>query len=674
MVAEVKRTFDILNRYIELFPRKDALGGKKGNEWYTFSTEEYIEKSHQFAMGLMALGLKKDDKVATVTANRPEWNFVDMGMAMTGVVHVPIYPTISEEEYRYILEHAETKILIVGDKKLYEKLRPVVDELKGIQDVYTFEQLDGAKCYEEILKLGESKKKELAEELQQIKDSITPDDLATIIYTSGTTGVPKGVMLSHENLVSNFVAHSHMHNLGMGQDHRVISFLPLCHVYERSVNYHFQYKGMGVYYVGNLGQIVSAIKEIKPHMFNSVPRLLERVYDGFVSKGKELSGLKKVIYFWALKLTRRFEYNKKYNIFLKLRIKIADKLIYSKWREALGGNITYIVSGGAALQPNIARVLGMAGMMNLEGYGLTETSPVIAVNNPAQNELKIGTVGPVLYNVQVKIADDGEILCKGPSIMKGYYKAPELTAEVIDEDGWFHTGDIGVLEEGKYLKITDRKKEMFKLSGGKYIAPQMIENKLKASFFIEQAMVIGAGEKFASALISPTFEYLHDWCSKSKIHYRDNEELIEKEEVVAQIQKEVMAINKTLGEHEEIKRFRLVSEEWTPQTGELSPTLGGGKLKRNYVAEKYKDIIDEIYSVSRTNKTGGNGMIHLRLPNLHNLPKVNLNLRFDISGFIKRLKFLACYTSLSKGMSSSDSEKDDIPLLWINLKSRWNTF
>ena len=627
MPIEVKRTFDILDRYMELFPKEDALGGKKGNDWYTYSTSEYYEKSHQFAMGILALGLQKDDKVATVTTNRPEWNIVDMGLAMTGVVHVPIYPTIGEEEYRYILEHAETKLLIVGDRKLYEKLKPIADEIPGIREIYTYEEVDGAKNYEEILKLGELNKENLAEKLQQIKGSIVPDDLATIIYTSGTTGIPKGVMLTHENLVSNFVAHSHMHNLG--KDHRVISFLPLCHVYERSVNYHFQYKGMGVYYVGNLGQIVSAIKEIKPHMFNSVPRLLERVHDGFVSKGKELSGLKRVIYFWAMRLTRHFEYNKKYNLFMRFRIKMADKLIYSKWREALGGNITYIVSGGAALQPNITRVLGMAGMMNLEGYGLTETSPVIAVNNPAKGEMKIGTVGPVLDNVQVKIADDGEILCKGPSVMKGYYKAPDLTAEVIDEYGWFHTGDIGILEEGKYLKITDRKKEMFKLSAGKYIAPQMIENKLKSSFFIEQAMVVGAGEKFASALISPNFEYLHDWCSQLKIHYRDNEELIEKEEVVSQMQKEVAIINKTLGEHEEIKRFRLVCEEWTPQTGELSPTL---KLKRNYVADKYKDIIDEIYSVSHNNKPGGNGF-NIRLP------RVNLNLRFDFSGFIKRLKF-----------------------------------
>ncbi len=622
MSKDVKRTFDILERYLSEFPRKDALGGKTNGNWYTYSTAEYVEKSHQFAMGMLALGLKRGDKVATVTTNRPEWNFADMGLAMAGLVHVPIYPTISDEEYRYILEHAEVRYLIVGDKKLYEKLKPIADELDTIDEIYGFEEINGCTYYEEILKLGKKRSSELAPKLEEIKASILPDEVATLIYTSGTTGVPKGVMLTHENLVSNFVAHAKMHHLG--KDHHVISFLPLCHVYERSVNYHFQYKGMGIYYVGNLGQIVSAIREIKPHMFNSVPRLLERVYDGFVSKGKELTGIKKSIYFWALSLTRHFEYNKKYNLFLKLRIKIADKLVYSKWREALGNNIIYVVSGGAALQPRIARVLGMAGMYTLEGYGLTETSPVIAVSNPDTGEMKIGTVGPVLEGVEVKIAEDGEILCKGPSVMKGYYKAPELTAEVIDEDGWFHTGDIGLLDEGKYLKITDRKKEMFKMSGGKYIAPQMIENKLKESFFIEQAMVVGENEKFASALISPNFEYLHDWCSQHKIHFRDNEELVQIKEVVAQYLKEVELINKTLGQHEEIKRFRLVCEEWSSQSGELSPTL---KLKRNFIAKKYKHIIDDIYAVSKSNNGNGNG---LRLP--------RVSLRFDMNELLRKLK------------------------------------
>ena len=591
MTVEVTRTFDILERYIHEFPREDALGGKNEGEWYTYSTEDYYKKSHQFALGLLALGFKKGDKIATVTSNRPEWNFADMGMTMTGVVHVPMYPNIGDEEYKYILEHSEAQMLIVGNNRLHKKLKPIVKELPDLKLVFSFEKLEGVKNFEEILELGESKRLDFEAELDKLKNSILPEDFATLIYTSGTTGVPKGVMLSQNNLVSNFVTHSRMHHLG--KEHRVISFLPLCHVYERSVNYHFQYKGMGVYYVGNLNQIVTAIKEIKPHMFNSVPRLLEKVYDGFVAKGKELSGIKKLLYFWALRLTRHFEYNKKYGPLLKLKIKIADKLIYSKWREALGGNIVYIVSGGAALQPRIARVLGMAGMYNLEGYGLTETSPVIAVNNPAKGEMKIGTVGPVLEGFEVKIAKDGEILCKGPGVMMGYYKSPEMTAEVIDKNGWFHTGDIGVLEEGKYLKITDRKKEIFKLSGGKYIAPQMIENKLKTSNLIEQVMVIGENQKYASALVSPNFPLLHDWCAEHKIHFENNKELIKIPEVVAQIRKEVDEINKTLGNHEQINRIRLVCDEWTPATGELSPTL---KLRRNAVAVKYQQLINEIYA------------------------------------------------------------------------------
>ncbi|MDD4107926.1 MAG: long-chain fatty acid--CoA ligase [Prolixibacteraceae bacterium] len=594
MAVKVTRTFDILDRYLDEFPHKDALGGKKDGEWYTYQIEEYYKKSHQFALGLLALGLQKGNRVATITNNRPEWNFADMGMSMTGVVHVPVYPNISEDEYRYILEHSECKLLIAGDSKIYKNLSPVVESIAALDVIYTFDEVEGAVHFEKILEAGEANRKKFEKRLKELKDSIKPEDLATLIYTSGTTGVPKGVMLSHFNLVSNFVAHSGMHTLG--KDHRVISFLPLCHVYERSVNYHFQYKGMTVYYVGNLGQIMTALKEIKPHMFNAVPRLLEKVYDGFLAKGKELSGIKKLIYFWALRLTRYFEYNKKYNPVLKLKIKIADKLIYSKWRAALGGNIVYIVSGGASLQPEIARTLGMSGMYNLEGYGLTETSPVIAVNNPLTGEMKIGTVGPVLEGFKVKIAEDGEILCKGSGLMMGYYKEPEMTAEVIDKEGWFHTGDIGVMEDGKYLKITDRKKEIFKLSGGKYVAPQPIENRLKTSDLIEQVMVIGINEKFASALIVPNFPLLHEWCSHQKILFENNEELIKIPEVIEQIRSEVDIINQSLSSHERISRIRLVGDEWSPATGELSPTL---KLRRAVIAAKYQDIIDEIYAMKK---------------------------------------------------------------------------
>ena len=358
-----------------------------------------------------------------------------MGMAMAGIIHVPIYPTLGDDEYKYILKHAEVKIILAGDKKLFQSMCSLASMSDGVDAVYTFEEVGGAKNFQQILDLGEEKKDEFADQLEAVKKDIKPEDLATIIYTSGTTGVPKGVMLSHKNLVSNFTEHAKLHDLGI--EHKALSFLPLCHVYERSVNYHFQYRGMGVYYVGNLSQIVSSIKEVKPHMFNSVPRLLEKVYDGFVAKGKELTGIKKKLYFWALNLTHHFEYNKKFGPLMRLKISVADKLIYSKWREALGGNITYIVSGGAALQPRIGRVFGMAKLTTLEGYGLTETSPVIAVNNPTTKEMMVGTVGPILEGYDVKFASDGEILCKGPGIMKGYYKAPELTDEVIDKTGGF---------------------------------------------------------------------------------------------------------------------------------------------------------------------------------------------------------------------------------------------
>ncbi|WP_319500912.1 long-chain fatty acid--CoA ligase [uncultured Draconibacterium sp.] len=592
MGQTVTRTFDILERILKEFPREDAIAGKKDGKWYSYSSEEYYKKSHQFAMGLMAMGLKRGDKVATVTTNRAEWNIADMGLAMGGFIHVPIYPTLGDDEYKYILKHAEVKIILAGDKKLFQSMCPLANMIDGVDAVYTFEDVEGAKNYQQILDLGEANKDEFAAQLEETKKDIKPEELATIIYTSGTTGVPKGVMLSHNNLVSNFVEHSKLHSLGI--EHKALSFLPLCHVYERSVNYHFQYRGMGVYYVGNLSQIVSSIKEVKPHMFNSVPRLLEKVYDGFVAKGKELSGIKRKLYFWALNLTRHFEYNKNYGPLMRLKISVADKLIYSKWREALGGNITYVVSGGAALQPRIARLFGMAKLTTLEGYGLTETSPVIAVNNPTTMEMMVGTVGPILKGYDVKFAPDGEILCKGPGIMMGYYKAPELTDEVIDENGWFHTGDIGVLVDDKYLKITDRKKEIFKLSGGKYIAPQMIENKLKTSELIEQVMVIGANEKFASAIISPCFPILHDWAGEHKLHYENNEELIQLPAVIQKLQKEVAKINKTLGSHEQISRIRLVCEEWTPTSGELSPTL---KLRRNAVAVKYQHLIDDIYAV-----------------------------------------------------------------------------
>ena len=590
----VKRTFDILEHCLENSSRPDAVCGKYGNQWVPFSTEEFARKSELLALGLLALGIKKGDRVATVSGNRPEWSFVDMALAMSGAVHVPVYPTISEEEYRYIFSHAETRFIFVSDDKLYKKLGPMVGQIASLEQVFTFNVVTGAKNIESLYKLGADHEPELSPILQDLKRTIGEEEMVTMIYTSGTTGIPKGVMLSHRNLVSNFTTHAK--NFDLGAAHKAISFLPLCHIFERIVNYNFLYKGIGVYYVETLAQIMPAIKEVQPHIFCGVPRLLERVYNSILTKGKQLKGIKKLLFFWAVDLGRIYEHNMKMSPWYRLKLSIADKLIYSKWRQGLGGNLQIVVSGGAALQPRIARVFSAAKIYVLEGYGLTETSPVVAVGNLITHELKVGTNGPVLPGVEVKIADDGEILTKGPNLMIGYYRQPELTAEVIDTDGWFHTGDIGILDEGKYLKITDRKKEIFKLTGGKYIAPQMIENKLKESMFVDQVIVIGDHEKFASALISPNFEYLHDWCSSNQILFKDNVEAIANPKVMAQFLREVKEINKTLGQHEEIKRFRLIADSWSPQTGELSQTL---KLKRKVIEAKYKTLIEEIFAPSR---------------------------------------------------------------------------
>lgn len=591
---QVTRTFDILERLRENFMCEDALAVKRNKKWDIFSTQDYLDNAYDFAYGLMALGYKKGEKIGTVSNNRPEWNFVDMGMAMVGIVHVPIYPTISDSEYEYILAHSEVKTLIISDKLLHKRLVPLAAKVDTIENIYVFDDdIEGAKSWTEIRDLGTKNRDKYKEELDVVKASIKPEDMVTIIYTSGTTGNSKGVMLSHGNLVSNVIESTVIQPLEFGD--KALSFLPLCHVYERMLNMNFQYKGIRVYYAENMATIVDNLKEIKPEGFSSVPRLLERVFDKIMAKGKDLEGIKKKIFFWAVELGLRYELNNANGWMYAQKLKLARKLIFSKWQEALGGNVKIIISGGAALQERLARVFHAAGINVIEGYGLTETSPVIAVNHFEYPNVKFGTVGPVLNGVEVKIADDGEILAKGPNIMLGYYKAPDLTAEVIDKDGWFHTGDIGIFVDNKYLKITDRKKEIFKLSSGKYVAPQAIENKCKESMFIENVMVIGENKKFASALISPEFNHLHFWATKHKLHYRDNEELVRFPEVVKRFQKEINEINKQLSETERIKRFRLVCSEWTPNTGELSPTL---KLKRKFLYEKYDHIVKEIFQSS----------------------------------------------------------------------------
>jgi len=587
---EVTRIFDLLERYKELYHKEDVLACKENGKWIKYSYQDYIDYSNYFAYGLLSMGFKRGDKIATVTNNRPEWNFADMGMMQTGVVHVPIYPTISLNEYEHILIHSDVQAIIISDKQLYGKLKELIASIKRIKKIFTFNEVEGVENWKKFIEAGKLNEEKFRDELKQIKKDIDPNEVATLIYTSGTTGSSKGVMLSHRNIVSNFIATAKIQPLD--HNHKVLSFLPLCHIYERMVNYKFQYKGISIYYAESFGTIASNLKEIKADGFNTVPRLLERVFDKIVAKGKDLQGAKKRIFFWALNLGLRYELNGANGVFYEAQRKIADKLVFSKWREALGGQVKIIVSGGSALQPRLARVFWAAGMRVIEGYGLTETSPVIAVNHAKWPNIKFGTVGPLLENIEVKFADDGEILARGPNLMLGYYKDLDYTKQVVDKDGWFHTGDVGKLVDEKFLKITDRKKEIFKLSSGKYVAPQMIENNFKESIFIEQIMVVGENEKFASALISPNLDYLHSWAALHKIHFRENKELVSTKEVMDRYQKEVDVINKNLGEHEKIKRFRIVCEEWSPQSGELSPTL---KLKRAIIYKKYDHILREIY-------------------------------------------------------------------------------
>lgn len=589
---EVKRIFDLLEFARQKFPDKTILAHKRKGKWETFNIEEYIKWSNWVSLGLMAKGVVKGDIIATVTNNRAEWNFLDMGISQVGAIHLAIYPTIGVEEYQYILQHAEPKIVFVSDKALYAKIKKVADEIPSIQLVYCINEVEDAPNWTEVTTLGEQNIENLLE-LEKIKDSVLPDDIASITYTSGTTGIPKGVMISHDNYLSNAISTSKVHFAG--SDCRSLSFLPLSHVYERTFSYHCQYKGIAVYYAESLATIVENLNEVKPQLFSSVPRVLEVIFTRIIGKGKDLPLFKKIIFFWAVRLGYRFNDNLKNSFWYNQKLKLARKLVFEQWKKGLGGNIQVVIAGGAALQTKMARVFWAAGINVLEGYGLTETSPVIASGNLVRDEVKLGTVGVVLEGVEVKIADDGEVLCKGPNVMKGYYKQPEQTAEVIDSEGWFHTGDIGVFEDGKYLRITDRKKEIFKLNNGKYIAPQSLENKLKESFFIEQVMVIGENEKFASAIISPNFSFLHNWCAIHKVNYRDNKELITLKPVLARFQREVNEINKTVGAAEQVKRFRLVTEEWTPFSGELSPTL---KLKRRVIIERYKDLVDQIYGDS----------------------------------------------------------------------------
>ena len=585
---EVTRVFDLLPYQLETFPKEDALASKVKGNWVKYSTADVIKEVNQLSLGFLKLGIGKDDKVALISHNRPEWVFTDFALQQLGAVSVPIYPTLTAEDIRFIFSDSEVKLVLVSDKDLYQKAKEASAGIAAVKDIYTFSQVEGAKNWEELKAMGEEADMPL---LKEAKSKIKGEDLLTLIYTSGTTGTPKGVMLTHNNLISNYKGCIPL--MPVNHNDRALSFLPLCHVYERMMLFLYTATGVSIYYAESMDTIADNLKEIKPHMFTTVPRLLEKVYERIVAKGSELEGVKKKLFFWSLKLGNQYDIQGHNSLWFKIQLALANVLIFNKWREALGGNIKAVVSGSAALQPRLAHVFWAARIKVMEGYGLTETSPVICVNRCEAKENRIGTVGPVIPGgVEVKIAADGEILSRGPHIMKGYYKRPDLTAEAIDSEGWFHTGDIGEFIEGKYLKITDRKKEMFKTSGGKYIAPQLVENKFKECNLIEQIMVVGDGQKFPGALIVPNFQNLKSWCQKSSIQYSTDEAMICSKEVKDKFQSEIDKLNESFAQYEKIKKFELLPRLWTIDAGELTPTL---KVKRKIVTAKYKNLIDKIY-------------------------------------------------------------------------------
>lgn len=579
---ELSRLFDLIPYQISTYNKEVAFAQKVNGTWKTYSSKDLKRIVDNLSLGLLALKITSGDKVAIISDNRPEWNFVDFALQQIGAVSVPMYPTITSEDYAYIFNHAEVKMIFVGDQVIYSKAEEVSGECK----IYSFDHLDGVENWASLMEIGESG--DLAQ-LEEAKSRVKNEDLFTIIYTSGTTGRPKGVMLTHSNVLSNLqsVADRMVPPAGVS---KVLSFLPLCHIYERTGSFCFIYLGFSVYYAESMEKIGENLKEVQPHVFNTVPRLLEKVYDKIVAKGYELIGTKKKLFFWALNLGLKYDPAKDMGAWYNFQLKIANKLIFSKWREALGGNIMQINSGASALQPRLARVFWAAGIRVCEGYGLTETSPVVSASVGTRDGIRIGYVGKIVKDVQVKIAQDGEILVKGPNVMQGYYKQPEMTAEVL-KNGWFHTGDIGELD-GEYLKITDRKKEMFKTSGGKYIAPQVMENKFKESLLIEQLMVIGEDKNYPAALIVPSFDGLREYCRRKDIPYSTDSSMILKPEILEKYQSEIDNLNKYFAKWEQIKRFKLLDKPWGIESGELTPTM---KLKRKVIFQKYSAEIEGIY-------------------------------------------------------------------------------
>ncbi len=587
---QIKRLFDFPYYQLEKFPRPDALVTKKNGQWQKTSTQSFIDQACEISRGLMKLGIKKDDKIAVISSNnRTEWNIMDIGIMQTGAQNVPIYPTISEDDYAYVMNHSESKYVFVSDQEVYDKVMSIKSQVESLIEVYSFDDLKGCASWEEVKKMGQGD--EFQEQLDTAMNSIGEDDLATLIYTSGTTGKPKGVMLSHKNIASNAI-HSETRLPIEHGGGKSLSFLPVCHIYERMLQYLYIYTGTGIYFAESLETISENLKEVKPEVMSAVPRLLEKVYDKIIAKGADLTGVKKKLFFWAVELGLEWEPYNKNGWWYEKKLGIARKIIFSKWQEALGGNLKAIASGSAALQPRLARVFNAAGVPVMEGYGLTETSPVISVNDMRNKGFKIGSVGKPLPETDVRIAEDGEIIINGPQRMIGYYKDPVKTAEAIDEKGYFHTGDIGEIDSEGFLRITDRKKEMFKTSGGKYVAPQIIENTMKQSRFIEQIMVIGEGEKMPAALIQPNFEFLKEWADRKNVKYTDTKDLCSNQQVIERYEQEVNEHNEKFGKWERVKTFRLTPEEWTIDAELLTPTM---KLKRRNIKAHYKHLYDEIY-------------------------------------------------------------------------------
>ena len=593
-MTEPKRLFDCLQYHLERKPLDDMLSGKEAGQWKKYSTQQVTDIVTNLAAGLLSLGIgpgdmtnEGRDKIAVLSKNRPEWIMLDLAVQQIGAVLTPFYPTINVNELEFVLNDAQVKMVFVNDEDLFLKLLSMKEKVPSLKDIYTFEHVANAKHWKEVTALSTP---ELEANVKKIAAKIDYEDLATIIYTSGTTGTPKGVMLSHRNILSNVLAS--IPCFPPGEDMRTLSFLPLNHIFERMISYLYLFKGTSIYYAESLDTIGENLKEVRPHMFTTVPRLLEKVYDRIMQKGNELTGTKKKLFFWAHGLAEKFEINKNQGLLYNFKLSIASNIIFSKWREALGNNIKCILTGGAACQVRLIRIFTAAKIPVMEGYGLTETSPVIAVNRFQEKGRMFGTVGPVLEGVEIKIAEDGEILCKGPNVMMGYYKRPDLTAQEI-KDGWFHTGDIGMLTENNFLKITDRKKELFKTSGGKYVAPLPIENKLKESPFVEQVMLVGSERKFVSALIVPSFPNLRDWCRKNNIPDAGKEELLRNVKVIELFKDLVENFNKYFNHVEQVKKFELLPDEWSIDTGEMTPKLS---LKRKVVIEKYRDAIERIYA------------------------------------------------------------------------------